>query len=145
MTITAKLLYVAYSFFLLAAFQEASKHIVFFPSHPFSINAFIWGLIGNGCWSFMSLIWNLESSAAGGKSPISKLTYLLFFIRPIGAGYSAVIVNEIATSIAPGITEILLKSFAILGGFTFVFWAKPSVLKRVYTKYVEKKVLDDEK
>jgi hypothetical protein len=142
---TAKLLYVVYSLFVLIAFQEASEHIFFLPSHSFSMNAFIWGLIGNGCWSLMSLIWNLESAAAGSKTAVSKITYVLFFVRPIGAGYTAVLINEIAAGIAPGISDILLKSFAILGGFTFVFWAKPSVLKRVYTKYVEKKVLDDEK
>lgn len=144
MTLTAKLLYVAYSLSLLIIFQEAAQSIPFFPSHPFSLNAFLWGLIGNGCWSLMSLIWSLESTASGSKEMVSKVTYVLFFVRPIGAGYSAVIVNEIAAGIAPGMSDILLKSFAILGGFTFVFWAKPSILKRVYTKYVEKKVLDDE-
>lgn len=145
MTLTAKLLYVVYSAIVLVAFQEAERHLFFFSSHAFSVNAFIWGLIGNGCWSLMSLIWNLESTAAGSKVVLTKTTYLLFFLRPIGAGYAAIIINETASSIAPGISEILLKSFAILGGFTFVFWAKPSVLKRVYVKYVEKKVLDDEK
>jgi hypothetical protein len=135
-----------YSVIVILAFQKAQFEFgLLFPAHHFSIQAFLWGLIGNGCWSFLSLIWSLEAAATGTKAIKGKWTYALFFIRPLAAGYSAVIINEVASSLAPGISDILLKSFAILGGFTFVFWAKPAILKRVYTKYVEKKVLDDEK